>query len=99
MPMFWRSLIVMSSSMAGSGAGRRCGIDVQRTRNDIGLGELLAFELAHDATVIHDGDPIAAADQLVIIGRVEQDSGTLVGEFAHQPIELLLGPDIDAARR
>src|SRR6266851_9960462 len=98
-PIFWRSLMARSSSMGGPGCGmgRCCGIDVEGTRDDVGLGELSAFELAHDAPVIHDGHPVAAADQLVIIGRVEQDGGTLVGELAHQPVELLLGADIDDA--
>ncbi len=58
-----------------------------------------ACELAHDAAVIHDGDTVAAADQLVIVGRIEQDRRALVGELAQQPVELLLGADIDAARR
>src|SRR3984893_1961332 len=100
-PIFWRSLMARSSSMGGPGCdiGRRGGNNVEGTRDDVGLGELGAFELAHDAPVIHDGHPVAAADQLVIIGRVEQDSSALVGKLAHQPVELLLGADVDAARR
>src|SRR5579883_1483970 len=94
-PMFWRTRIARSSSMACSGcaAGRRCGVDIERACDDVRLGELLALEFTHDAAVIHDGNPVAAADQLVIISRIEQDGGALVGEFAHQPIELLLGAD------
>ena len=56
----------------------------------------LPRELAHDAAVIHDGDAVAAADELVVVGRIEQDRGALVGKLAHQPIELLLGADVDA---
>src|SRR5215467_15696803 len=89
-PTFWRALTAMSSSMGGSA----CRIDVEGTGDDVGLVEVGAFEFAHDAAVIHDGDPIAAADQLVIVGRVEEDGGALVGKVAHQPIELLLGTDV-----
>src|SRR6478735_1304569 len=92
-PIFWRSRMATSSSMGGPacGLGRCCGIDVESTRDDIGLGEFGALELANDAPVIHDGDSIAAADKFVIIGRVEQDRGALIGKLAHQPVEFLLG--------
>jgi hypothetical protein len=55
----------------------RCGIgvDIQGACDNVGLGEVVALELAHDAAVIHDDDAVAAADQLVIVGRVEQDCG------------------------
>src|SRR6185437_6028932 len=94
-PIFWRTLMARSSSMAGPGCGmsRSCGIDVEGARDDVGLGEFGAFELAHDASVIHDRHAVAAADQLVVIGRVEQDGGALVGELAHQAVEFLLGAD------
>ena len=42
-PTFWRSLMARSSSMGGPGIGRRCGIDVEGTRDDVGLRELGAF--------------------------------------------------------
>src|SRR5437868_14802191 len=94
-PIFWRSLMARSSSMGalGSRISRRCGIDVEGARDNVGLGELVAFQLAHDAPAIHDGDPVAAADQLVISVRLEQDGGALVGERAPQPGHLLLAPD------
>src|SRR6516164_10915637 len=92
-PMFWRTLMARSSSMGGPGSDRRRGVDVQRTRDDIRLVQRLALELAHDASVIHDGHAVAAADQLVIVGRIEQDRGALVGELPHQTIQLLLGAD------
>ena len=58
-----------------------------------------AGELALDRAVIEDQHPVAAADQLVIVGRIEQDRRAGVGEPAQQLVELLLGADIDAAGR
>ena len=63
------------------------------------LGDVVAFEHAHDAAVIEDQHAIAAADQLVIVGAVEQDRRPGVGQLAHQRVELLLGADVDAAGR
>ena len=58
-----------------------------------------ADKFALDGAVIKHEHAVAAADQLVIVGRVEQDRRAVVGELAQQLIELLLGADIDAARR
>ena len=60
---------------------------------------LAALQHPHDAAVIEDQHAVAAADQLVIVGAVEQDRGTGVGELAQQAVELLLGADVDAAGR
>src|SRR6476620_7600069 len=89
MPMFWRIRMATSSSMGGSGSVRRRGVDVQRARDDVGLGEFVTPKLAHNAPVIHDRHPVAAANELVIVGRIEQDGGALIGELAHQPVKLL----------
>ena len=50
-----------------------------------------------EPAVVHDGHTIAEADKLIIIGRIEQDSGALIGEAAHELIQLLFGPNVDAA--
>src|SRR5581483_11119286 len=93
-PTFWRALMARTSSMHGPGGT----IDVERARDDVGLVELGAFELAHDAPVLHDGHAIAAADQFVIVGRIERDGGALGGQLAHQAVQLLLGADVEALR-
>ena len=56
-------------------------------------------QLALDRAVIEHQHAIAAADQLVIVGRIEDDRRALVGETPEQLIEFLLGADVDAARR
>ena len=78
---------------------RMSGVDVERTRHDVGLVQIRAGKFAHDAPVIHDRDAVAAADEFVVVGRIEQDRRALIGELAHEPVELLLGADVDAARR
>src|SRR5580693_1936759 len=49
-PIFWRSRMtrLLSIDSTGRGRGRRRGIDVESARDDVGLGEPGAFELAHD---------------------------------------------------
>ena len=56
-------------------------------------------ELALDRAVVEHEHAVAAADQLVIVGRIEQDRRAGVGELAQQLVDLLLGADVDAARR
>ncbi len=56
-------------------------------------------KLASDGAVVEDQNPVAAADQLVIVRRIEQDRGASIGEAAQQPVKLLLGANIDAACR
>ena len=52
-----------------------------------------------DRAVIEHEHAIAAADQFVIVGRVEHNRRALVGETPEQLVEFLLGADVDAARR
>ena len=52
-----------------------------------------------DRAVVEHQHAVAAADQLVIVGRVEEDRRAVVGELAQQLVDLLLGADVDAARR
>ena len=56
-------------------------------------------QLALDRAVVEHQHAVAAADQLVIVGRIEEDRRARVGELAQQLVDLLLGADIDAARR
>src|SRR5207247_5832395 len=74
-------------------------VDVERAGDQRMLGDLDADELALDRAVVEHQHAVAAADQLVIVGRIEQDRGAGVRQLAHQLIEFLLGADIDAARR
>src|SRR5574337_1456551 len=80
-------------------APRRHVADVERACDDIRLVEIVALKLAHDAPVVHDGDAVTAPDELVIVGRIEEDRGAMVRKLAHEAIELLLRPNVDAARR
>ncbi len=49
--------------------------------------------------VVEDEHAIAAADQFVVIRRVEQDRRARFGEVPQQLVEFLLGADVDAACR
>ena len=73
--------------------------DVERAGDQRALGDLGADELAHDRAVVQHEHAVAAADQLVIVGGVEEDRRAGVGEAAQQLVDLLLGADVDAARR
>ena len=73
--------------------------DVERAGDQRALGDLGADQLALDRAVIEHQHAVAAADQLVIVGRIEQDRRARVGELAQQLVDLLLGADVDAARR
>src|SRR6185503_3746883 len=98
--------ILMTRSLGMSGSARLSGavragaaFDVERAGDDVGLVELDTGEFAHDAAVIHDGDAVAAADQFVVVGGIEQDRCAIVGELTHEAVKLLLGADVDAAGR
>ena len=67
--------------------------------DDVVLGDRVALELADDHAGVEDQHAIAAADQLGVVGGVQEDRGPLVGEPAQQLVELLLGADVDAAGR
>ena len=70
---------------------------VQRARDEIVLGDCGAFKNPDHRAVIKHQYPVATADQLVVVGRVKQDRGALVGQPANTLVELLLGADVDAA--
>ena len=53
----------------------------------------------HGAVAQHD-DPVGKADQLGQVVRDEQDRGSAVGDdLAHQRVDVLLRPDVEAAAR
>src|SRR5580658_1595642 len=87
--MFCRSLMARLLGMGRLARLGRAGarLDVERTGDDVGFVEVVAREFAQDAAVIHDGDAVAAADQLVIVGRIEQHRRALIGELANEPVE------------
>ena len=74
-------------------------VDVERARDQRALGDLRADELAPDRAVIEHEHAVAAADQLVVVGRIEEDRRARIGELAQELVHLLLGADVDAARR
>ncbi len=88
-----------ASAMDRLGLAVRGGVDVEGARDDVALVDLGAREFAHDPAAVHHGDPVAAADQLLVVGAVEQDAGAGVGELAQEAVDLLLRADIDAAGR
>ena len=68
--------------------------------DDVALGDLVALELAHDAAVIEHRRRGRSSRS----ARRSRSSRTgsavpCVGELAQQPVDLLLGADVDAARR
>src|SRR6478735_5477560 len=63
-----------ASAMDRLGLAGRGGADVEGARDDVPLVDLGAGEFAHDAAAVHHGDTVAAADQLLVVGRVEQDA-------------------------
>ena len=63
-----------------SHGGRFVRIDVESAGDDVRFRQCVTLKLANDAAVIHDGYAVAAADELIIVGRIEDDGSTLVGK-------------------
>src|SRR5262245_19307409 len=63
------------------------------------LAELVPFKEAADAALMHDGDAVADADHLLHVAGNHQDCDTGIGEAAQHRVDLVLGADIDPARR
>ena len=59
----------------------------------------LAVEETGDAAFMHHRDPVADPDDLLHVAGDHQDGDAAVGQLAHQPVDLVLGADVDAARR
>ncbi len=58
-----------------------------------------AVHRGDDGAAVHDGDPVAHAEDLGQLGRDHQDRQALGGQLAHQSVDLGLGADVDALRR
>src|SRR5690349_7331716 len=67
--------------------------------HDFCFGDLGALEQARHATLAHDHDAVAEPDHLLHLGRDDDDGFALGGERRDDVVDLLLGADIDAARR
>src|SRR6266849_7616036 len=91
-----RSTVAARSCRRARAAGEP---EIERARDDVVLRDLGVTQLAQDTPLVNDRDAVAATDQLVIVRAVEQDCSAPVGELAQQLIDLLLGSDIDPARR
>ena len=68
-------------------------------RRRVGSSASLAGDLVHDAATEDDDRPVAGQLDLLELGGVQQHRGARRGEVAQQLVDLLLGPDVDAARR
>ena len=74
--------------MAGNG-----GVD------DVLFGHLVADEHRDRLPLVHDEDAVAETKQLDRVGGNQEDRRARRGQLPHQPVDLLLGADIDATRR
>ncbi len=72
--------------------------DIQRAGDQRMFGEPGARKFGLDGAVVEHQHPVAAADQFVVVGRVEEDRRAVRGELAQELVDLLLGADVDAAR-
>ena len=70
--------------------------DVQSSADQVMLVQLGSLQHPGDRAVVEDGDAVAAADQLVIVGRVEEDRRAFRGKAAQQLVDFLFGADVDA---
>ena len=78
---------------------RRVGLEVvggPQERRLVGVGR---GDLRHDASAEDHDRPVAGELDLLELGRVEQHCGALPREVAQELVDLLLGADVDAARR
>ena len=62
----------------------------------VGVG---AVDGGDEAAGVHDEDAVAHAEDLRQLGGDHQDRHALLGEAAHQRVDLGLGADVDAAGR
>ena len=91
-----------ASPFIGRGSRRALGRlvgDVEGAADQRALGDLVADQHALDRAVVEHEHAVAAADQLVVVGGIEDDRRAGIGELAQQLIDLLLGADVDAAGR
>src|SRR5687768_1825629 len=64
------------------------GTKVQRAGDQRPFGDLGTHQLALDRAVVHHEHAVAATDQLVVVGRVEQDGRALPGQVMQQLVDL-----------
>ena len=67
--------------------------------NDVFFGHLIADKHRDRLPLIHDEDAVAKTEQLDRVGGDQEDRRAGRGQLAHQPVDLLLGADVDATRR
>ncbi len=91
-----RSLVHRLSHARAPSAVR---IDARRQHDDRVLVHRLARDLADDPAVAHDDDAVADADQLGHLRRDDDHRAALRRERGDEAVDLLLGADVDAARR
>ena len=63
--------------------------------NDIGLGKLVAGELADDAFIAHDVGAITDVHDFNLLGADHEDGRAIVHQAIEQPEYFSLGADID----
>ena len=66
---------------------------------DLLLARTPTSERRHELAAIHDGDPVGQLEDLVELGRDEQDRGPGVAHLDGTVVDELDAPDIQAARR
>src|SRR6218665_3172965 len=74
-------------------------LDARGVPHDFGLGNFGAFEHAGQASLAHHHHAVAEANHLLHLRGNEDDGFALGGQRRDDVIDLLLGADIDAARR
>src|SRR5919112_842272 len=62
------------------------------------LRRLPARELARDSALSHHQDAVGHGEDLLQLGRDEQDRLSLPGQVVHEAVDLRLRPDVDAPR-
>ena len=63
------------------------------------LAELAAIKESRNRALVHHRDAVADPDDLLHVARNHQDRDAGVGKAAQHVVDLLFGPDVDAARR
>ncbi len=95
-----RSEIVLAPGPAGErqcSPRWRCRAS-ERRADQHGIAQLLMVEDPYDEPVVEHRHPVAKAEQLLHIGRVIKDRRSIFGQFEHNPVDLLFGPDVNATR-